>query len=282
MLGPGRECDNHIMNDSQLVPAETRGTIEFIGTATVLIRCAGFTLLTDPNFLHAGETVRLGYGLRARRRTDPSMSMQDLPPLDGVIVSHLHEDHFDRVAARELSRDLPLITTPKAARRLRSLGFYRAEGIARWESRLLEKAGASVRITAMPGRHGPGIIDRFLPEVMGTLLEFQKGGSVLARIYISGDTLVFIDLREIPLRYPDIDLALLHLGGTRIVGMLLTMDGAQGLEALRIIAPKRAVPIHYDDYTVFKSPLEDFRREVERAGLSDKVRYLARGDVLDI
>ena len=51
------------------------GSIFFVGTATVVIRYAGFTILTDPNFLHAGDHVHLGYGLVARRETNPAIEI---------------------------------------------------------------------------------------------------------------------------------------------------------------------------------------------------------------
>ena len=47
---------------------------------------------------------------------------------------------------------------------------------------------------------------------------------------------------------------------------------------MRIVRPKLAIPIHYNDYTVFKSPLEDFQREVRRAGLDQQVQYLVHGE----
>lgn len=56
-----------------------RGSVFFVGTATVIIRYAGFTILTDPNFLHAGDHVHLGYGLRSQRRTNPAIEIEDLP-----------------------------------------------------------------------------------------------------------------------------------------------------------------------------------------------------------
>ena len=98
------------------------------------------------------------------------------------------------------------------------------------------------------------------------------------RLHISGDTLIHGALEEIPRRYPDIDLALLHLGGTRVFGVMLTMDGKQGVRLVQMVRPRTAVPIHYDDYEAFKSSLEDFTREVERAELQDWVRYVARGE----
>lgn len=70
-----------------------------------------------------------------------------------------------------------------------------------------------------------------LPPVMGSMVEFFKGDRAAYRIYITGDTLLHDRLEQIPKRYPDIDLALIHLGGTRIMGVLLTMDAAQGVKA---------------------------------------------------
>ena len=97
-------------------------------------------------------------------------------------------------------------------------------------------------------------------------------------MYISGDTLVHDRLREIPRRFPDIDLAMLHLGGTRVLGIFVTMDAGQGLEAMRIMDARTTIPIHYNDYTRFESPLEDFKRAVANAGLDDRVHYLSHGD----
>lgn len=114
--------------------------------------------------------------------------------------------------------------------------------------------------------------------MMGSMLEFQSGNRPALRLYITGDTLVHDDLHEIPKRYPQIDLALFHLGGTRILGILLTMDAEQGVEAIRIINPDEVIPIHYNDYEVFRSPLEDFKRAVEEAGFADRVRYLSHGE----
>jgi L-ascorbate metabolism protein UlaG (beta-lactamase superfamily) len=109
------------------------------------------------------------------------------------------------------------------------------------------------------------------------------------RIYISGDTLLVDELQEIPRRYAGqrIDLMLAHLGGTTIpsplvgrlmepLALMVTMDAEQGLKLIQLIRPDVTIPIHYDDYDVFASPLEDFKRMVEAAGLLDKVVFLDR------
>jgi len=115
--------------------------------------------------------------------------------------------------------------------------------------------------------------------VMGTMLDFSAGPLGAAyRIYISGDTLPYDRLGQIPARFPDIDLALLHLGGMRLLGIKVSMDAADGVRMLRLLAPQRAIPLHADDYGVFKSPLSDFRRAVGEAGLAPRVLFLERGE----
>lgn len=265
-------------------PDLRNGSLFFVGTATVILRYAGFSILTDPNFLHLGEHVHLGYGLKAKRLTNPAIGFGALPTIDMVLLSHLHEDHFDRLVAKKLSKTVPIVTTSKAAKTLRNkMGFRVVHGLQTWQSLTFVKGSSQLKITSTPGKHGPGPLNAALPQVMGSLLEFQNdSGKTAFRMYISGDTLIHRQLREIPKRFPDIDLALLHLGGTRLFGVLLTMDAKQGVEAIKIINPREAIPIHYNDYDVFKSPLEDFRKAVEEAKLQKIVRYLGRGDTYNI
>ena len=257
----------------------TQGSVFFIGTATVLLRYAGFTILTDPNFLHQGDHVHLGGGLTSARLTNPAVELEQLPPFDLVLLSHLHEDHFDRYVQKNLDKGTTIVTTPEAAVALRHKCFTALEPLHTWETLTVTKGDYTLRITAMPGKHGPGIMNSLLPSVMGSMLEFQdNSGKTLLRLYITGDTLIHEHLQEIPQRYPDIDLALLHLGGTRIFGILLTMDAMQGIEVIRLVNARKNVPIHYNDYGVFKSPLADFKALVTMSSLEDRVHYMEHGD----
>lgn len=263
-------------------PDFARGSIFFVGTATTIIRFGGFTILTDPNFLHAGDHAHLGYGLSSKRLTNPAIDIEQLPSVDFCVLSHYHGDHFDQVAEDRLRKDLPVITNLHAASELAAKRFTATVPLETWGYATVAKDGADVRVTALPGRHGPAMVNAFLPPVMGSMLEFQpRPGHTVFRLYITGDTLLHEDLERIPERYPDIDLALFHLGGTKIMGILLTMDAEQGIKALRIIGPRTMIPIHYNDYEVFKSPLDDFRQAAEAAGLADRVSYLAHGDTYE-
>jgi L-ascorbate metabolism protein UlaG (beta-lactamase superfamily) len=264
-------------------PSGALGSLHFIGTATSVLRLGNFTLLTDPNFLHRGQRAYLGYGLTSRRRTSPALRIDDLPPLDLVLLSHLHGDHWDRVAEAGLDHQLPVVTTPQAARHLRRRGFAASAPLQVWETYEETRGQQRLRITAMPGRHGPGIVDALLPPVMGSLLELESDGRRLLRVYISGDTLFRPFLREIAERYGDIDVAVLHLGGTKLLNLVLvTMDGEQGAALTSLLDPGAVVPIHHDDYTVFKSPVSDFVAAARARGLESRVRVVDRGEEISL
>jgi L-ascorbate metabolism protein UlaG (beta-lactamase superfamily) len=63
---------------------------------------------------------------------------------------------------------------------------------------------------------------------------------------------------------------------------MVTMDAIQGANLLELLTPRMAIPVHYDDYGLFKSPLSDFRAEVTRRGLADLVRFVDRGDTVSL
>jgi L-ascorbate metabolism protein UlaG (beta-lactamase superfamily) len=258
----------------------TDTAVTFIGTATTLLRLGPFTILTDPNFIHRGQWVYLGYGFVSRRRTEPAMQPADLPPLDAVVLSHLHADHFDRVARASLDAELPIVTTAHAAGKLDMKGFSATVGLDPWATHELVSGDHRLRVTATPGTHGPGFIGRLLPPVMGSVVELEHHGSPVLRFWITGDTLFRPELAAVRERFPDLDAMMIHLGGTRLLGVLVTMDGRQGADLADMIRPPVTIPIHYDDYGVFKSPLSDFLAEMDHRRVQTEISVVARGETL--
>ena len=253
--------------------------LHFIGTATTVVSLGSFTLLTDPNFLHRGQRAYLGWGLSSRRLTDPAISPEELPPLDAVLLSHLHGDHFDRVSRERLDRTAPVLSTPHATRRLDRWGFE-TEALDPWEQHHLEKDGEELRVTAVPAVHARGVLGRMLPPVMGSVVEHVVDGEVRRSVYFSGDTLNGDQVDEVSERFPAIDAAVVHLGGTRVLMRTVTMDGPMGVDFVRRCRPAVVVPVHHDDYTVFRSPLSDFVRRAQ--GLATTLRCPARGEVVSL
>lgn len=263
----------------------TRDWALFIGNATLLLRMGPLTVLTDPNFVHRGAEVALGYGLTATRATDPARDIEEMQRPDLVIVSHDHGDHFDSVAADWLDRSVPIATAPSAAPVLAEKGFTDVRGLQRWESTDLERDGARLRVTAVPAQHGSGPMATAMPEVIGSVVEYWPAGAGDSteegprhRVYLSGDTVFHNELAEIRDRFGDLDVAFLHLGGMRLMGLTVTMDAAQGVQLINLLRPRLAIPIHYNDYGTASSTLAEFVTAVNEAGLSDRVRYLRHGD----
>ncbi|OBT81121.1 hypothetical protein VE02_10224 [Pseudogymnoascus sp. 03VT05] len=288
-------------NETKLHPsssADENASLMFVGNATTILEWEGVRLMTDPNFLHAGDHVHLGPGVTSVRLKNPAIDLHDLPRIDAVLLSHYHEDHFDRDVEASLRRSLPIISTPHAKAHLSSKqegeAFTAVYDLNIYQSLMLDikpnpssssqmREFAAIKVTAMPGKHvPPGILSTVndfieaVPPVNGWMLELGYLTSHLApddafkcgyRIYISGDTLMIDELKCIPERYGDknIDLMLIHLGGTTIPGpnmplLMVTMDAFQGLQLLQLVNPDITIPIHYDDYDVFRSPLRDFKQ----------------------
>lgn len=261
----------------------TEASLTFVGTATTVLRLGPFTVLTDPNFLRKGQLAYLGKGLVSRRRTEPAMPVGQLPPYDVVLLSHLHGDHFDRVARKGLDRSVPIVSTRHAARRLSPRGL-RTIGLPTWDEHVLERQGYRLTITALPGVHAYGVMGALLPPVMGSWLRLEREDRQLLTLYISGDTLLGDHLERIHDRFGSPDAAVVHLGGTKVLGALVTLDAEGGVRLLDRIAPAAVVPVHYDDYGVFKSPLQDFLDAFGRSSTkrSTQLRTVGRGDTVPL
>ncbi|KAG7420419.1 hypothetical protein LZL87_000575 [Fusarium oxysporum] len=286
---------------------DENANVYFIGTATTIIEWEGFRLLTDPNFLHAGDHVHLGPGVTVQRQTNPAVDLHELPSLDAILLSHYHEDHFDRLVEDSLNRDFLVVMTPHAHkcltsknepfRNVKPLDFFDHLELKNEDSKAGEPLPV-IKVTGMPGKHVPpgplAAVNDLLgavPPTNGWMLELGyhkvEHGKLQTgyRIYISGDTLLVDELKEIPkwLREERIDLMLIHLGGTTIPGpsaplIMVTLDAKQGVELTKMMDPEVTIPIHYDDYDVFLSPRKDFETAVKEAGMENRVLILNRGD----
>ena len=248
-------------------------TLTRIAHSSVLIDFAGYRILTDPWF-----SERFGY-----HHGEPyGITLENLPQLAGVVVSHGHYDHYDMKAFRAYpDKQVAIAVKRGIGKTARDNGFSNVIEMDPWETTTF----GPITVTAVPGKHG-------VPEITYVLQASD------ATVYFGGDTLLIPELNEIGLRFPNIDAALLAINGLRIRpagNRQVVMDPENAAELCRILRPRYAVPIHYafsggliTDTFFLKyagSPSELTREFEERANSvapETSVRVLAPGEPLVI
>jgi len=186
----------------------------------VILEMRGTRVLVDPWF-HSGVVVR--------QREPLGLTPDGLPSLAAVLLTHRHADHFDPQALRALAASVPeVVARPELHERLVALGFRQVTDLDWWERTQI----GSLEVTAVPARHS-------VPE-NGYVLE--AGG---VSVYLGGDTREFDELADVAARFPHLDVALLPVGGERLLGFPRTMGPTQAAEAAAKLGAGHVIPIAY-------------------------------------
>jgi L-ascorbate metabolism protein UlaG (beta-lactamase superfamily) len=157
--------------------------ITLVRHATLLLEVGGRRVLVDP-MLGDAET-QPPIEDTPNQRPNPLVPLplpadEVVRDLDAVLVTHLHEDHFDEAAERVLPKDMPVFCQPEDEGRLRELGLD-----ARPVDKALDWDGLVIARTG--GQHGTGAIAEELAPVSGFALD---------GLYIAGDTIWCSDVEE--------------------------------------------------------------------------------------
>lgn len=256
--------------------------ITHIGGPTALIEVEGWTILSDPTFDPPGRTYGFGWGTSSRKTTGPSISAQDLPPIDVVLISHdNHGDNLDDAGRALLPSAGTVVTTTLAAGRL----GVAARGLDPWEATSVERTGRpAITITATPCRHGPPFSRPIVGHVVGFALEWE--GQEHGVLWISGDTVLYDGVKEVADRF-DVDVAILHLGQVQfpISGPIrYSMTAEDGVELCSIVEPRTAIPVHYEGWSHFHEGRAAVEREIASAPahVRDRFRLLDLGDAAEV
>jgi len=201
-------------------PADADLSVTRIVHASLIVEMRGTRLLVDPWF-YSGFVMRQDEPL--------GLTPADLPGMTAVLLTHEHGGHTDDDALRELAKSVPEAIAPvRLEGRLKGLGFQRVTPLEWWESAMV----GDVRVTAVPASHA-------VPE-NGYVLE-SHGVSA----YLGGDTRSFDELPEVAERFPHLSVALLPVGGERLLGLARTMGPDEAAEAAKTLGAERVIPIAY-------------------------------------
>jgi L-ascorbate metabolism protein UlaG (beta-lactamase superfamily) len=246
-------------------------SVVYVGHSTVLVELDGVRLLTDP--LLRQRVVHL-------RRQSP-VDIDSLRSPDAVLISHAHRDHLDLPSLRRLDRAVTVVVPRGLSSLVERLGFERVVEV---------DAGESVSFTAVEVRatHAEHDERRRPAGRRAPALGYAISGA--RRIYFAGDTALFPAMDGL---VPDLDLALLPIWGWGpTLGRGEHLDPASAAQALRLLRPRIAVPIHWGTYRplhhglrrepdFLRKPAETFIREAASVAPEVEVRILKPGGRLE-
>ena len=244
-------------------------TLTRVAHSTTLIDIGGHIILTDPRF-----SEKWGY-----YHDEPyGVTLDHLPKLAGVIVSHGHYDHYDMDAfAAYPDKGVPMLVKRGIAKAARAAGFTNVTEMDAWEQANI----GPLTTTAAPGKHA-------VPEITYVITGLGR------TVYFGGDTLLIPELTEIARRFPQVDLAILAVNGLMLRPLLnrqVVMNADEAAELCAILKPDYAVPTHYaftggpiQDRVLLKysGTAEAFTGAVARRASRTHARILTPGEPLSI
>jgi L-ascorbate metabolism protein UlaG (beta-lactamase superfamily) len=244
----------------------TGGRITYVGHATVLVELDGVRLLTDP--ILRDRVLHL-------RRVAPPAAPEVAHGVDAVVVSHAHWDHLDVPSLDRVGRQVRMVVPRGTGTLLRRRGFAAVVELVAGER---VPVGA-VEVEAIHAEHDGG---RGLLGGSNRALGFVFSGS--RRVYFAGDTDLFDGMGELA---DSLDVALVPVwgwGGKAGAGHL---DPPRAAEAVRLLRPRLAIPIHWGTLRVayhradsHPRPAEEFAELVAELAPETEVRVLAPGEAL--
>jgi L-ascorbate metabolism protein UlaG (beta-lactamase superfamily) len=255
--------------------------IMFQGHSSFLLQFgtpAGATnVLIDPVF--ATRLVVL------RRQRKPGVRVEDLPPIDVVLITHAHMDHLNRPTLRRVVRATraatgcaPIAIVPHGVEDLvATLGFSEVRSLKWWQ----QTDAAGLRITLTPAKHwGARMFSDTHRLFGGYVLEDASGH----RLYHSGDTAYFSGFTEIKHRLGP-QIALLPIGAYFPDSYrAVHTSPEEALQAFVDLGADAMIPMHFGTFPLGREPMEEppvrLLEDARRRGLEDRVHILEEGETM--
>ena len=260
----------HIQGYQRTAPDSTAGqsasppAITWVGHASLLVQAGGLNVLTDPIFSERASPVQL-FG--PKRVVPPGVALQDLPPIDVVLISHNHYDHLDRASVFALHQQAlaaghsTLFLVPLGQKPwFTAIGITHVVELDWWQQHTVR--GVDFVLTPVQHWSARGVADR------STTL--WGGWAVLARDlhwYFGGDAGYSKDFLDTRLRLATrqtealgggFDIALLPVGAyaPRWFMREQHMNPEEAVQAHLDLGAKHSVGMHWGTFPLTDEPLD--------------------------
>ena len=238
--------------------------LRLIRHATVLLSTGGKTILVDPMLDPAG--ARPPVENTPNQRDNPLVELPEpaavvVQGLDAIVVTHLHQDHFDATAAALLPKDVPLFCAPDDSETLRGHGFADVRPVddrVEWEG---------MAITRTAGVHGP----------LG-----PSPGFVIGSLYVAGDT-VWCDEVRAALDEHRPAVVVVNASGARFLeGGPLVMTVDDVVAVARHAPDAHLVAVHLEAINHCLETRDDLHQRLHEEDLTSQVTVPENGAVVPL
>jgi L-ascorbate metabolism protein UlaG (beta-lactamase superfamily) len=219
-------------------PPGTGLRVTWLGHSSLLVEIDGRRLLTDPVWADRASPFSF---IGPHRWYAPLIALDQLPPIDAVLISHDHYDHLDHHTISALKdRDTTFIVPLGVAAHLLAWGVpeRRIVELDWWEKHNL----GGLTVVATPARHASG---RMLIDNNRTLWASYAMVGPRHRVYFSGDTGLFPGMREIGERLGPFDLTMIEVGQYDPAWPDWHIGPEQAVVAHQMLRGKAFLPIHW-------------------------------------
>ena len=234
----------------RLVPVNERSgnaRVTWIGQATVLIQHAGINVLTDPMFSERASPVSFAGPSRVAA---PGLSLDALPPIDLVIISHDHYDHLDRESIRRLGNG-PRYFVPLGLKGWLAEAGIDPERVVEldwWEQAKPDTLTVDVEVTATPAQHvsGRSLTDRNLRLWASWAVRWPDFS-----IWFGGDTgYNEHQFKAIGERFDGFDLAIIPIGSyaPREYMRNFHLDPEQAVQVHQDVRARQSMAVHWGTF----------------------------------
>lgn len=246
---PDRPIPVRALTRAELDAAPDRSLYR-LGHSTILLKLRGRYWLTDPVFSKRASPVQWAGPARFHA---PPISIEDLPPIAGVILSHNHYDHLDHDAVLKLAGKTARFITPLGVGdKLIEWGIdpFKVDQLDWWQSTEIN----GLRLTATPAQHFSG---RGLRDSDRSLWASWVIQDEAMRVFFSGDTGYFDGFKAIGDALGPFDLTLMETGAYDPRWAFVHMQPEQTLQAHLDLRGRFLLPIHNGTFDLALHAWED-------------------------